>query len=196
MVLCIEQTILSLAACSGQAAYGSRSKQKTATTHKRMNGNDKAHTTRHNPSNMMCSQGAGTKQIIGQQHQASTTIFSCPSDAFSLSDLFDETDARLTLRGGFTTSFFSGDPSLILRDLNADRVRFLLCGSAGLDDSSRPVPASFNAAVGVSVAVVRGSTVVSRIVLKKSRAATRALLSFLLFVVLVYDEAQLTLSRR
>lgn len=60
--------------------------------------------------------------------QTSTIVLSWPSDAsgaFSLSDLEAEIDALLTLRGDFTASFFSGDPSLRFKDFNADLVRFL-----------------------------------------------------------------------
>jgi hypothetical protein len=44
-------------------------------------------------------------------------------------------DALLTFRGGFLViSFFSGEPSLIVRARNAERVRFRTLESPGLED--------------------------------------------------------------
>lgn len=74
----------------------------------------------------------------GRRDQASSTIlswFSWSSDKVFLVDLEEDVDALLALRGGFVVVFFSGDASLRLSDFNADRVRFLPCASAGLDDS-------------------------------------------------------------
>ena len=135
--------------------------------------------------------------------QTSNIMFSCPSgtSSFSFSDFFDDTDALLAFRGGLVaTSFFSGELSLMLRDLRADLVRFLPCRFAGLDDS-RPVPVivSVDTDIGVSTAVIRGAggaTVGSRIVLKKSRAAANTLLSTLTLFTCLGGAAQLTVSWR
>lgn len=106
------------------------------------------------------------------------------SDVFSLFDLLDENDARLTLRGGLAMLPFSGELSLLLSNRKAERVRFLLVVSAGLDD--RSVVISF-ASCGSSAAPSIGGAVVvvSRIVLKKSRAAPGSLISTITLLSLV-----------